>query len=136
MRGEDRLIIGDFNLAPFEEPIFSTVLGGALHMADQVDSTANTHFSTRTDGRYIDYCVRSFGMQPCARLQQPGVADHDLIIYDFSSFALETTFAKPALGKIGIIEQVPTETWIDTFPQLGVLTQPFWKATSKRRGTF
>ena len=54
LRGEDRLIIGDFNLAPFEEPIFSTVLGGALHMADQVDSTANTHFSTRTDGRYID----------------------------------------------------------------------------------
>ena len=117
LRGEDRLIIGDFNLTPFEEPIFSTVLGGALHMADHVDSAANTSFTTRTDGRYIDYCVHSFGMHPCARLQKPGVADHDLIIYDFSSLSLETTFAKPALGKIGVTEQVSTETWISSFPQ-------------------
>ena len=86
-------------------------------MADHVDSAANTSFTTRTDGRYIDYCVHSFGIHPCARLQKPGVADHDLIIYDFSSLSLETTFAKPALGKIGVTEQVSTETWISSFPQ-------------------
>ena len=62
-RGNDSILIGDWNLTPREEPIFSSVLSGAVHLGDDILGP-DVEISTRHGGRHIDYCLHTVNFAP------------------------------------------------------------------------
>ena len=84
MRGEDRIFIRDWNLTPSEEPVFSAVLSGGLHLGDDLLGPSGEGIATRKGGRHIDYCLHSVGFLSFRRQQSRGVAGHDLVFLRLS----------------------------------------------------
>jgi endonuclease/exonuclease/phosphatase family metal-dependent hydrolase len=111
-RGNDSILIGDWNLTPREEPIFSSVLSGAVHLGDDILGP-DVEISTRHGGRHIDYCLHTVNFAPFHRGQETG--DHDLVFFGFQIGRLEPCFRKNPFAKLQLQEAVSEEEWIRLF---------------------
>ena len=80
-----------------------------------MDESGNDTCVTRKDGRYIDFGIHSFGMYPGLRQGLPGIADHDLISYDFETQLQEPKYRQRPLAKLNKTIKGTCETWDDRF---------------------
>ena len=108
---EDFLLKGDWNFIPSEEPIFTTCLSGAFHQGDEAPGPLVNQVRTRKGRPPIDYCRHSTNLPPLSRIQEPGVADHDLVCYDFSICASLNRVLKPSFSKVVRKEPVTVDEW-------------------------
>ena len=114
--GEDCLFIGDWNNTPEQPPAVGPLQNGSLHLADEVAGSSCINSPTRQDGRHIDYALHSFRLVPHSRSQYSGVADHDLVLYQFSMCEIEASrFVAPARNLLEV-HQVSSETFLEHFP--------------------
>ena len=114
--GEDCLFIGDWNNTPEQPPAVGPLQNGSLHLADEVAGSSCINSPTRQDGRHIDYALHSFRLVPHSRSQHSGVADHDLVLYQFSMCEIEASrFVAPARNLLEV-HQVSSETFLEHFP--------------------
>ena len=107
--GGDKLLIGDFNRTPLQQPAARVLASGAWHLAD---GCLEQEISTRKNGRWIDYCLHSFGIDIKARNQWDGRGDHDIIAYDVFVGRPPPTksFAQMApMRRSG--DPIPTDAW-------------------------
>ena len=107
--GGDKLLIGDFNRTPLQQPAARVLASGAWHLAD---GCVEQDLCTRKNGRWIDFGVHSFNVDIKARSQWDGRGDHDIIAYDVftgkppptKSFAPTATMRKTG-------DTISTEDW-------------------------
>ena len=89
-KGDEGVLLGDFNLPPDRAPVVDARAMGTWRLADETVAGDVPLQPTRRDdqgqpiGRCIDYALSTVGVPALDRQQTPGPADHDLISYTFS----------------------------------------------------
>jgi hypothetical protein len=113
-RGEERMIIGDWNRTPFQSPAVGTLATGGLSAADEVvgleSISCTRHGKDGTDGRFIDYALVSRSVRVLHREQRRGVADHDLVAYGIASNRREKIWQWREARRLGE-EKISGEAW-------------------------
>ena len=114
-RGEDRILLGDWNRTPFQEPAAPALASGCMRAADDlvgletIQSTRSLHA-----GRYIDYALYQGNVVLTSREQHThlsGCFDHDLIVYELASQAIEPVYRMPSAPPIRETEKVTADLW-------------------------
>ncbi|CAE8640882.1 unnamed protein product, partial [Polarella glacialis] len=103
--GEDRIFVGDWNRTMEEAPAAQALANGALHTADDVGGIERAREPTRHNGRRIDYAFISFNVAVKPREQHRGLADHDLVVYELESDALELPSRRRAPARLRAASQ-------------------------------
>ena len=120
-RGEQRMLIGDWNLTPFQEPIQTVHRNGALHLADDLLGPALLNTTTRSSqaGRFIDFALCSSPLAPTARGQVVAdISDHDLVWYDLDFQGdFEPSLCSPPKRRLQATHAVQPEQWEQIFPK-------------------
>ncbi|CAE7800881.1 pol, partial [Symbiodinium sp. CCMP2456] len=89
-RGDETILLGDFNLPPDRAPIADARAAGFWRLADETVEGDIPLRPTRRDehgqptGRCVDFALSTVGVPALDRQQTPGPADHDLVSYSFS----------------------------------------------------
>ncbi|CAE7271763.1 unnamed protein product, partial [Symbiodinium sp. CCMP2456] len=89
-RGDETILLGDFNLPPDRAPIADARAAGFWRLADETVEGDIPLRPTRRDehgqptGRCVDFALSTVGVPALDRQQAPGPADHDLVSYSFS----------------------------------------------------
>ena len=118
-RGEQRMLIGDWNLTPFQEPIQTVHRNGALHLADDLLGPALLNTTTRSSqaGRFIDFALCSSPPAPTARGQVVAdISDHDLVWYDLDFQGdFEPSLCSAPKRRLQATHAVQPEQWEQIF---------------------
>eukprot|EP00439_Symbiodinium_sp_Y106_P072455 s897_g13.t1 len=89
-KGDEAVLLGDFNLPPDRAPVVDARAVGTWRLAEETVAGDVPPQPTRRDeqgqpiGRCIDFALSTVGVPALDRQQTPGPADHDLISYTFS----------------------------------------------------
>ena len=87
--GEEAIVIGDFNLQITHWPLSAALATGQWYACDDSIQGENNQHGTHRDangvltGTCIDFALATPQIFPLQRQQFHGVADHDLVYYDF-----------------------------------------------------
>ena len=114
--GDEVLFIGDWNCTPEEQPVSNVLRNGQLHLADDIAGAEVAAIPTRAGGRHIDFALYSVGLVPCARSQARGLADHDLVMYEFAVSDIEPFFRVQRPLRLAAESPVKDEVWSQSFP--------------------
>ena len=85
-------IVGDFNATPTEQHVTATRMEYCILDTEDDTQMPTSHPADGNDGKHIDYMMASRGIQFSKRLQEPTLADHDLVAYDLEVKSMEPTY--------------------------------------------
>ena len=93
-------IVGGFNATPTEQHVTATRMEYRLLDTEDDMQMPTPHLANGNDGKHIDYMMVNRGIQFSKRLQEPSLADHDLVAYDLEVKSMEPTYVWRKAGKV------------------------------------
>jgi hypothetical protein len=120
-RREQKIIIGDWNRLPTQQPAGRAVAAGDWKIGEPDDSQVDQSVPTRRDGRHIDYMISSPSVNIAARRQMQANSDHDKVEYDIKIGQLPKRYLRQKtveLRKDGY--EVSLQQWEEKFSMVAL----------------
>ena len=112
--GEDWVLMGDFNREQSQFPIAHFLSAGQAYACDPPTATCGTRRDEHgvLETRRIDYGLAKGVISKCVQ-QQRGVADHDLVAYNFGCCRFQAPLSWPPRRSLG--GEITEDAWLQAW---------------------
>ena len=89
-RGGERILIGDWNCTPDQNPCLELLSSGQFHLTETIEEVEQstrrcTKLGEVTEGRHIDYMIGTNRINVLQREQIETTSDHDVVLYEIET---------------------------------------------------